>query len=224
MCSPSVFVSSRLARSRRASFLTAAAINNLLGSFGSTPSGDLNPTCFSVAGLFTLSEGFSLSTLILRLVASRLRLRLRGPEGLPCCRCVGLSCCSWLVSLRLLLDAGSLLRLRLRSSRVRSCVPSLRAPLGSPSSMSDLGATPRLCFRLRGPEGLPRRYHCSALSLRSPSLRLPLGALSLGAWLRSVRKSSRSRSSAPPGGTRRRGSVSFSSVRVISLVGLTGVD
>ena len=189
-----------LARSRRASFLTAAAINNLLGSLGSTPSGDLNPTCLSVAGWFSLSAGlFSLSTLILRLVASRLRLRLRGPEGLPCCRCVGLLvasrlsirlCCqfrlrvglsfrSWLVSLRLLLDADPLLRLRLRSSRVRRCGLSFRLSPRGPPSMSDLGTTPRLCSRLRGLKRLPRRDHCSALSLRSPSLRALLGALSL---------------------------------------------
>ena len=186
---------SSLGCARRHLFLAAAAINNLLGALGSTPSGDLNPTCFPVTGW----RSVSFSPLILRFVASRLPLRLCGPKGLPCCRprlrgpeglpsCrfrrVGLSFRSWPISLRVLLGAAPQLRHQLRgpgglSSRVRRCGLLLRSSLRVPPSLSDLFAASRLCLRLRSPEGLLRQHHRSRLSLRPPSLRIRLGALSL---------------------------------------------
>ena len=123
------------------------------GPWVDTP-GDLNSTCFPV----------TFSPLISRLVASRLPVRLRGPEGLPCCRCVGLHvasrlsirlrgpeglpCCwircfglsfhSWLTTLRVLLGSDPQLRFRLRSSLVRRCGLLLRSSLRAPPLLSDL--------------------------------------------------------------------------------------
>ena len=90
--------------------------------------------------------------LILRLVASRLRLQLCGSEGLPRrLHLVGLSFRSWLVSLLVLLEKASKLRLRLRGPegiprRIRRGGLSLRSLLRVPPSSSVRRVASRLCF------------------------------------------------------------------------------
>ena len=175
-----------MARARQTSFLAAAAISNLFGVLGSTPSGDLNSTCFTFSPLILwlaasrLSirlrgpEGLPYCRCVGLHVASRLSIRLRGPEGLPCCRlhlrgpeglpccwrrCFGLSFYSWLAAWRVLRGSDPQLRLRLRSSLVRRWGLLLRSSLGAPPSLSDL-------------------FDCAGLSFRPPSLRIRLGALS----------------------------------------------
>ena len=127
------------------------------GPWVDTP-GDLNSTCFPV----------TFSPLISRLVASRLPVRLRGPEGLPCCRRVGLHVASRL-SIRLRGPEGlPCCRLRPRGSKGLPCCRLRRVGLSFRSWPTSLQALlgAELPLRLRLP--LSRVRRCG-LSLR-PSL------------------------------------------------------